>query len=157
MSCHRYFSRKSHIVEFTHSHNLQFVYDIQSLYPTIQLHHYSEVIMSPVAPKITNLTIIYSTVYSGADHRKHQSSVSLGLAQRIHRWPVNSLHKGQATWKIFPFDDVIMIQTLSACRCGWHDILYASAHFNSTCSYDDGTELLYQSENSRLLTYGHSA
>ena len=26
----------------------------------------------------------------------------------IHRWPVNSPHKGTATRKIFPFDDVIM-------------------------------------------------
>ena len=26
----------------------------------------------------------------------------------IHRWPVNSPHQGQVTWKMFPFDDVIM-------------------------------------------------
>ena len=26
----------------------------------------------------------------------------------IHRWPVNSLHKGPVTWKMFPFDDVII-------------------------------------------------
>ena len=26
----------------------------------------------------------------------------------INRWPVNSLHKGPVTWKMFPFDDVIM-------------------------------------------------
>ena len=26
----------------------------------------------------------------------------------IHRWPVNSLHKGPVTRKMFPFDDVIM-------------------------------------------------
>ena len=31
--------------------------------------------------------------YSGADERKHQSSVSLAFVWGIHRWPVNSPHK----------------------------------------------------------------
>ena len=43
-----------------------------------------------------------------ADLRKHQSSVSLAFVQGIHRWPVNSPHKWPVTWKMFPFDDVIM-------------------------------------------------
>ena len=47
---------------------------------------------------------VYSTVYSGADQRKHQSSTSLAFV----RWPVNSTHKGPVTRKMFPFDDVIM-------------------------------------------------
>ena len=34
-------------------------------------------------------------VYSGADHRKHQSSTSLAFVKGFHRWPVNSPHKGQ--------------------------------------------------------------
>ena len=33
--------------------------------------------MSVMASQINSLTIIYSTVYSGADQRKHQSSASL--------------------------------------------------------------------------------
>ena len=45
----------------------------------------------------------------GADQRKHQSSASLALVRGIHRWPVNSPHKGPVTRKMFPFDDVIMI------------------------------------------------
>ena len=45
---------------------------------------------------------------SGADQRKHQSSTSLAFARGIHRWPVNSPHEGPVTWKMFPFDDVIM-------------------------------------------------
>ena len=28
--------------------------------------------------------------------------------RRIYRWPVNSPHNWPATWKMFPFDDVIM-------------------------------------------------
>ena len=42
--------------------------------------------MSTVASQITSLTIAYSTVYSGADQRKHQSSASLAFVQGIHRW-----------------------------------------------------------------------
>ena len=33
--------------------------------------HYGDVIMGTVASKITILTIVYSTVYMGADQRKH--------------------------------------------------------------------------------------
>ena len=35
--------------------------------------------MSAMASQITSLTIVYSTVYSGADQRKHQSSASLAF------------------------------------------------------------------------------
>ena len=66
--------------------------------------HYSDVIMSAMAYQITSLTIVYSTVYSGADHRrrrKHQSSESLAFVQGIHRWPVNSPHKRSVTRKCF--------------------------------------------------------
>ena len=64
--------------------------------------------MSTMASQITSLTIVYSTVYSGADQRKHQRSATLGFVREIHRWPVNSPHKGPVTRKMFPFDDVIM-------------------------------------------------
>ena len=37
------------------------------------LHHYSDVIMGAMVSHITSLTIVYSTVYSGAYQRKHQS------------------------------------------------------------------------------------
>ena len=70
--------------------------------------HYNDVIMSVMASQITSLTIVYPTVYSGADQRKHQSSASLSFVRGIHRWPVNSPHKGPVTRKMFPFDDVNM-------------------------------------------------
>ena len=35
--------------------------------------------MGSVASQITSLTIVYSTVYSDADQRKHQSSASLAF------------------------------------------------------------------------------
>ena len=59
--------------------------------------------------QVTSLTIVYSTVDSGVDQRKRQSSASLAFAWGIHRWPVNSPHKGPVTRKMFPFDDAIMI------------------------------------------------
>ena len=58
---------------------------------------------------MNSLTIVYSTVYSGADQRKHQSSASLAFVRGIHRWPVNSRHKRPVTRKMFLLDDVIMI------------------------------------------------
>ena len=41
--------------------------------------YYNDVIMSAMASQITNITIVYSTVYSGANQRKHQSSTSLAF------------------------------------------------------------------------------
>ena len=70
--------------------------------------HYNNVIMSMMASQITSIATVYSTVYSGIDQRKHQSSVSLAFVWGIHWWPVNSPHKWPVTWKMFPFDDIIM-------------------------------------------------
>ena len=70
--------------------------------------HYNNVIMSAMASQITSLTIVYSTVYSGINQRKHGSSASLAFVRGIHRWPVNSLHKGPVTRKMFPCHNVIM-------------------------------------------------
>ena len=70
--------------------------------------HYTDIIMSAMASKKTGVSIVCSTVYSGADERKHQSSSSLAFLKRIHQWLVHSPHKGTVTQKMFPFDDVIM-------------------------------------------------
>ena len=68
--------------------------------------HYGDVIMGTITSQITSITIVYSTVYSGADQRKHQSFT--GLCAGNSPGPVNSPHKGPVTRKMFPFDDVIM-------------------------------------------------
>ena len=70
--------------------------------------HYSDVIMGRIASQITGLTIVYSTIYSDADQRKHQSSASLAYVWGIHRGPVNSPYKWPVARKMFLFDDVIM-------------------------------------------------
>ena len=70
--------------------------------------HYNDAILGAMASQITSLTIVYSSIYSCADQRKHQSSASLAFVRGIHRWPVNSPHKGPVTRKMFSFDDVFM-------------------------------------------------
>ena len=64
--------------------------------------------MESIASQITSLTIVYSTVYSGADQSKHQSSALLAFVWVIHRSPVNSPLKWPVTRKMFLFNDVIM-------------------------------------------------
>ena len=51
----------------------------------ILLSHYIDVIMTTMASQITNLMVVYSTVYSDADQRKHQNSASLAFVWGIHR------------------------------------------------------------------------
>ena len=92
--------------------------------------HYNDVIMGAMAYQVTSLTIVYSIVYSGADQRKHQSSASLAFVWGIHRWPMNSPHKGSVTRKMLPFDDVIM-----------YNQIYVN--FNSTLPYINPCDLFY--------------
>ena len=63
--------------------------------------HYFDVIMTTVASQITSLTIVYSTVYSDADQRKHQSSASLAFVWGIHRDRWIPRTKGQLRGKCF--------------------------------------------------------
>ena len=67
--------------------------------------------MSAMASQITGVSIVYDTVGSGTDQRNHQSFAPLAFVRGIHRWPVNSPHKGPVTREMFPFDDVIMFET----------------------------------------------
>ena len=110
---YKYHTSWCHWFQFTKVH--EFMIDIfkNMTYPNVQIiivsgHHCSDVIMCMVASQITSLTIVYSTVYSDADQRKHQSSASLAFVRGIHRGPVNSTHKWPVTRKMFSFVDVIM-------------------------------------------------
>ena len=94
------------------------------LMPLSWCQHYSDVIMGPMGSQITSLTIVYWTVYSGADQRKHQSSSSLAFVRGIHRWPVNFPHKWPVTRKMFPFDHVIMKVVLNILHHNWYRIYF---------------------------------
>ena len=63
--------------------------------------HYDDVIMRAIASQSTSLTIVYSTVYSGADQRKHESSASLAFVWGIHRDRWIPRTKGQLRGKCF--------------------------------------------------------
>ena len=81
--------------------------------------HKNDFIMGAMAFLIASLAIVYSTVYSCVDQRKHQSSASLAFVREINRWQVNSPYKGPVLRKMFPFDDAIMI-SIDLYKC--HDI-----------------------------------
>ena len=79
--------------------------------------HNNDVIMSMIASQITSLISVYSTVYLGADQRKHQSSASLAFVWGSHR----DRYKGPVTRKMLPFDDVIM--------CRWFLSVYLNNQY----------------------------
>ena len=72
--------------------------------------------MREMASEIVGVPIAYSTVCSGADQRKHQSSAALAVLRGVDWRPVNSLHKDPVAQTIFIFDDIIML--------GWLPIIH---------------------------------
>ena len=81
--------------------------------------------MSAMASQITGVSIVYTTVFSGADQRKHQRSTHwplwgdfTGDRRGIHRWqegtsPVTGEFpaKRASNAEMFPFDGAIMINS----------------------------------------------
>ena len=63
--------------------------------------HYIDVIMTTMVSQIISLTVVYSTVYSNANQRKHQSSASLAFVWGIHRDRWIPRTKGQLRGKCF--------------------------------------------------------
>ena len=98
--------------------------------------YYSDAIMNALAALINGVPIVYTTVCSGADDRKHQSSASLAFVWGIHWWPVNSSHKRWVTQKRFLSDNVIMawwrhqMETFSALLaiCAWNSPVPGEFH-----------------------------
>ena len=64
-------------------------------------YHYNDVIMTTMTSQIASLTVVYSTVYSDADQRKHQSSASLAFVWGIHRDRWIPRTEGQLRGKCF--------------------------------------------------------
>ena len=77
--------------------------------------------MDATASQTTSLTIVYSTFYSGADERKHQSSASLALicvgdSPVIGEFPAqmtNNAENASICWVI------IHIVRGCICNCKW--------------------------------------
>ena len=93
--------------------------------------HYRDGIMSAMASQITGVSMVCSTICSGVDQRKHQSSASLAFVRVIHRSPVNSPHKGLVTRKMFPFHDVIMLLLLTNVSVVLQWILWIAVYYQA--------------------------
>ena len=57
--------------------------------------HYSYVIVDTMVPQITSLNIVFSTVYSDVDQRKHQRSVSLALCGVTGEFPAQMTNNAE--------------------------------------------------------------
>ena len=92
-----------------------------------------------MASQITSLTIVYSSVYSGADQRKHKSSASLAFVRGIQNSPVTGEFPAQRpiTRKVFPFDDVIM------------SCMHCSHCISELCDYMHGSRVWYRRETAK--------
>ena len=117
---------------------------------SIVVKHYSDVIITAMASQITGVSIVCSTICSGAD-KKHQSFSALAVVRKIHQWPLDSPYKGPVTRKMFSFDDVIMnyvalsfVQRLHVSHC-----LFSSKTYRT--SYPSQTELFH------AILYHHEA
>ena len=109
--------------------------------------------MSALASQITSVSIIYSTVCSGTDLREHQSSASQAFVRGIHRWPVNSPHKGPVTQKMFPLDhDFGEHAPLSTALRSTHHIRYLIWqvwHERAGSMFQNGYSMLFQKRKPR--------
>ena len=78
--------------------------------------HYNDVIMTTIVSQITSLAVVYSTVYSDVDQRKHQSSASLAFVWGFHRDRWIPRTEGQLRVKCF--------HMMTSSWRKWHYCLY---------------------------------
>ena len=74
--------------------------------------HYNDVIMSKIASQITSISVVYSFVI----RRRSKKTSKRAFVRGIHRWPVNSPHKGQWRGKCFH------LMTSSCIQSWWADV-----------------------------------
>ena len=68
----------------------------------------------------------------------------LTFVRGIHQGPVNSPHKWPVTWKMFPFDDVIMFGSFT----DYISIIETEVHWQSC---HQGTEIHTQPEAAKYI------
>ena len=86
--------------------------------------HYTDVIMTTMVSQITSLTVVYFKRLFRRRAKKTSKLCVTGLCVGNSPGPVNSLHKGPVTRKMFPFDDVIMY-----CNMAYQTTLNTSAYW----------------------------
>ena len=105
-------------------------------------NHYSDIIMDTMASQITSLAIVYSTGYSGADQRKHQSSAWLAGERWIPRTKGQLCYLITSSWftLLYIVDFVTgrwavshIMHILKECSIGHHTSGYAKqGHISQT-------------------------
>ena len=71
-----------------------------------EIYDYIDIIMGAIASQITCLTIVSSTIYSGADQRKYGvTGLCVGNSPLTGEFPAQMA----SNTEMFPFDDVIMV------------------------------------------------
>ena len=70
----------------------------------LKMIHYSDVIIRAMASRLLTQPFVQAQI-----NENILSTISLAFVRGIHRWPVNSPHKGPITRKMFPFSDVTII------------------------------------------------
>ena len=96
--------------------------------------HYNDVIMREMASQITSFTIVYSSVYSGADKRKHQSSASLvtdefptqkaSNAENVSIWWRHHDQRQCSVYRDCKSGRHILWHCTSSLCCWWHGIKF---------------------------------
>ena len=82
-----------------------------SIIPSVALQ-YNGVIISALASQITASRLFTQPFIQAQIKEYIKSSASVAFVRGIHRWPVNSPHKGPVTRNMFPFDGVIMLPNI---------------------------------------------
>ena len=96
------------------------------------VRHYCDIIMGAIASQITSLPIVYSTVYSDADQKKHQNSASLAFVWGIHRDRWIPRTKGQLRGKCFHLMTSSCLGNTSSRKCHLdhkHQYINSSLYF----------------------------
>ena len=120
--------------------------------------------MTTMASEITSLTVVYSTVYSNADQRKHQSSASLAFVWGIHRDRWIPRTKGQLRGKCFHLMTsswcmkTTAVFTASVKGCSVRDVLLLmritlNASSLTLCFLDQNVLMGFMTIQTRLLIW----
>ena len=110
--------------------------------------YYGDVIMSAMVSQITVVSFVCSTVCSGADQRKHQSSAWLAFVRGIHRWPVDSPNKWPVTWKMSKWCRDVNFSILQTCREIVYIYIYSTTKIQRFKRYHHGLNHYYRQVSS---------
>ena len=84
--------------------------------------------MGAIKSQITGVSVVCSTVCSGADQRKHQRSAWLAFVRGILRWLVDSPHKGPVTRKCFHLMSLSWLCVFLSSNSGHYSTFDITAH-----------------------------